>query len=225
MQGDDAPLTLRKKRAVLWEGMHPAPYFKETDEAALRAFLAERGFGLIIGSDGGRPIAAHAAFLLDGRTLRFHLSRANALTPVLEAGGRALAVISGPDAYISPDWYGVDDQVPTWNYLSVEMEGAVTPVGDEAAVRLLDDLSAHFEGKLAPKTPWTRAKMTPAYFERLLRGIRAFEMRVERLEGITKLGQNKPAEVIERTADALAGLGDPMAQEVARLMREPRRPG
>ena len=154
---------------------------------------------------GGRPIAAHAAFLLDGRTLRFHLSRANALTPVLEAGGRALAVISGPDAYISPDWYGVDDQVPTWNYLSVEMEGAVTPVGDEAAVRLLDDLSAHFEGKLAPKTPWTRAKMT--------------------LEGITKLGQNKPAEVIERTAEALASLGDPMAQEMARLMREPRRPG
>ncbi|HEX5776949.1 MAG TPA: FMN-binding negative transcriptional regulator [Caulobacteraceae bacterium] len=205
--------------------MHPAPYFKETDKAVLSALVAERGFGLIIGLDGARPVAAHAAFLLEGRTLRFHLSRANALTPVLEAGGTALAVVSGPDAYVSPDWYGLDDQVPTWNYVSVEMEGPVTPVGDEAATVLLDDLSAHFEGKLAPKPPWTRQKMTPAYFERLLRGIRAFEMRVERLEGITKLSQNKPPEVVTRTAEALEALNDPNAREVARLMREPRRPG
>lgn len=205
--------------------MHPAPYFKETDDGALSALVAERGFGLIVGSDGARPVAAHAAVLLDGRTLRFHLSRANALTPVLEAGGTALAVISGADAYISPDWYGLDDQVPTWNYLSVEMEGPVTPVGDEAATVLLDDLSAHFEGKLAPKPPWTREKMTPAYFDRLLRGIRAFEMRVERFEGVTKLSQNKPAEVVARTAQALGALSDPNARDVARLMREPRRPG
>ena len=205
--------------------MHPAPYFKETDEAALGALVAERGFGLIIGAEGGRPVAAHAAFLLDGRTLRFHLSRANALTPVLEAGGTALAVVSGPDAYISPDWYGVEDQVPTWNYVSVEMEGPVTPVGDEAATVLLDDLSAHFEGRLAPKPPWTRGKMTPAYFERLLRAIRAFEMRVERFEGVTKLSQNKPAEVVARTVEALDALDHPMSRNVARLMRGPRRPG
>lgn len=203
--------------------MHPAAAFLETDEAALRALVAGRGFGLIIGVAEGRPVAAHVAMLLDGRTLRFHLSAANALTPVLEAGGVALAVVSGPDAYISPDWYGVADQVPTWNYLSVEMEGPVAPVGDEAAVALLDDLSAHFEGKL-PKAPWTRGKMTPARFEALLRGIRSFEMSVERFEGITKLGQNKPPEVVARTAEALAALDDPNAREVARLMG-PRPPG
>jgi transcriptional regulator len=208
--------------------MHPAPYFRETDEAALSALVADLGFGLVIGAAGGRPVAAHAAMLLEGRTLRFHLSRANVLTPVLEAGGTALAVVSGPDAYISPDWYGVPDQVPTWNYLSVEMEGPVTPVGDEAATVLLDDLSAHFEGRLAPKPPWTRQKMTPAYFDRLLRGIRAFEMQVERFEGTTKLGQNKTGEVAARAADALGALDDPTAREVARLMRlrqEPTRSG
>jgi len=198
--------------------MHPAAAFHETDEAVLRARVAERGFGLIIGAAQDRPVAAHAAMLLEGRTLRFHLSRANALTPVLEAGGTALAVVSGPDAYISPDWYGLPDQVPTWNYLSVEMEGSVTPVGDEAAVALLDDLSAHFEGKLAPKPQWTRGKMTPARFEALLRGIRSFEMRVERFEGITKLGQNKAPEVVERTADALRALDSAASSEMAELM-------
>ena len=204
--------------------MHPAPYCQETDEAVLAALVAERGFGLVIGVDDGRPQVAHAAFLLDGRRLRFHLAARNVLTPVLEAGGQCLAVVTGPDAYISPDWYGEPDQVPTWDYVSVEMEGPVTPLDDTGAAILLDDLSAHFEGKLAPKKPWTRDKMSPERFELLLtRGLRAFEMKVERLEGITKLSQNKGPEVVARTAEALAALSDPNAREVARLMREPRR--
>ena len=204
--------------------MHPAPYCQETDEAVLAALVAERGFGFVIGVDDGRPLVAHAAFLLDGRRLRFHLAARNVLTPVLEAGGQCLAVVTGPDAYISPDWYGEPDQVPTWDYVSVEMEGRVTPLDDSGAPTLLDDLSAHFEGKLAPKKPWTRDKMSADRFELLLtKGLRAFEMRVERLEGITKLSQNKCPDVVARTAEALAALSDPKAQEVARLMREPRR--
>jgi transcriptional regulator len=197
--------------------MHPAPYFKETDESVLRTLVASRGFALVVGADGGRPIAAHAAVLLDGDVLRFHLSRANALTPVLAAGAVGLAVVNGPDAYISPDWYEQDDQVPTWNYVSVEMEGPVIAVDEAEAVRLLDDLSAHFEAKLLPKPPWTRGKMTTARFEQLLRGIVSFEMKVERFEGITKLGQNKPPEVMARTIAALSALDDPFAAEVARL--------
>lgn len=194
--------------------MHPAAPFRETDEAELGALVAERGFGLVIGVADGRPVAAHAALLLEGRTLRFHLSRANALTPVLEAGGTALVVVSGADAYVSPDWYGQDDQVPTWNYRSVEIEGPVAALDDAAATLLLDDLSAHFEGKLAPKTPWTREKMTPGRFETLLRGIRAFEMRVKRFEGTTKLSQNKPASAVEGVIEALG-----VESEIGRLMR------
>jgi len=96
------------------------------------------------------------------------------------------------------------------------MEGPVTPLDSEAATVLLDDLSAHFEGKLGPKAPWTRAKMTPARFEALLGAIRAFEMRVERFEGTTKLSQNRGAEPMARVADALEAAG---SVEMARLMR------
>jgi len=205
--------------------MHPAAAFRETDPDVLHALVAERGFGLVIGAAEGRPVAAHAALLLEGRTLRFHLSRANALTPVLEAGGMALVVVSGPDAYVSPDWYGQDDQVPTWNYLSVEMEGSVTPLDDQAATVLLDDLSAHFEARVAPKTPWTRDKMSPGRFDALLRGIRAFEMRMERFEGTTKLSQNKPANAMDGVIAALEAAG---SVDIARLMRrrqEPTRQG
>ncbi|MGE5567047.1 MAG: FMN-binding negative transcriptional regulator [Parcubacteria group bacterium] len=196
--------------------MHPAAAFRERNEAALRSLVAGRGFGLVLGAVDGRPVVAHAALLLEERTLRFHLSRANALTPVLEAGGTALVVVSGPDAYVSPDWYGLDDQVPTWNYLSVEMEGPVAPLDDPAAAVLLDDLSAYFEARLAPKAPWAREKMTPGRFDALLQGIRAFKMRVERFEGTTKLSQNKPASAVEGVIEALEAAG---SSEMARLMR------
>lgn len=202
--------------------MHPARPFHQTDETDLKDLVADRGFALILGVVDGRPVAAHAPVLLDGRRLRFHLSRNNALAGVLgRDGASALAVITGPDAYVSPDWYGLDDQVPTWNYLSVEMAGPVTVLDQDGAAALLDDLSAHFEARLAPKPVWTRHKMTPGRFETLLGGIVAFEMAVERFEGTWKLGQNKPAEAIAAVAQALADRPDHGSRDIAALMRQP----
>lgn len=201
--------------------MHPARLFHQTADAELANLVAERGLALIVGMADGRPMVAHAPVLLEGRRLRFHLSRGNALTRALAAGdARALAVVTGPDAYVSPDWYGVDDQVPTWNYLSVEMEGPVTALDDAGAASVLDDLSARFEAQLAPKPVWTRHKMTPGRFEALLGGIVAFEMTVERFEGIWKLSQNKSTEAIAGVASALDNRPDPGSRDIARRMRQ-----
>lgn len=201
--------------------MHPSRLYHQDDEAALAALVAQRGLALIIGVADGRPLIAHAPVLLDGRRLRFHLGRGNALGAALQApGARALAVVAGPDAYVSPDWYDLDDQVPTWNYLSVEVEGPVTPVDDAAATTLLDDLSAHFEATLAPKPVWTRHKMSPGRFEAMLEKIVAFEMSVERFEGIWKLSQNKSAEVAANAASALEDRPDQGSRDIAAFMRQ-----
>lgn len=206
---------------LLWGGMHPARLFHQTDETALAALVADRALALIVGVAGPRPVVAHAPVLLEGRRLRFHLSRGNALTPVLAAGGAtALAVVTGPDAYVSPDWYGLDDQVPTWNYLSVEMEGPIHAMDAAGTMAMLDDLSARFEAALAPKPAWTRQKMTPGRFEALLGGIVAFEMAIERFEGVWKLSQNKPARAIASAASALEGRPDRGSRSIARLMRQ-----
>lgn len=201
--------------------MHPARLFHQDDPAILAALVARRGFALLVGVADGRPLVAQAPVLLEDRRLRFHLSRGNALSAGLQApGARALAVVAGPDAYVSPDWYGLDDQVPTWNYLSVEMEGPVTAVDDAAATTLLDDLSAHFEATLAPKPVWTRHKMSPGRFDALLGMIVAFEMTVERFEGVWKVGQNKPPEVIAAAASALEARPDQGSRDIAALMRQ-----
>ena len=79
---------------------------------------------------------------------------------------------------------------------------------------LLDDLSAQEEARLAPKPPWTRHKMSPGRFETMTRAIVGARMRVERLEGTTKLSQNK--DEADR-AGVIAALGD---HPIARRMRE-----
>lgn len=201
--------------------MHPARLFHQTDDAALAALVAERGLALVIGVVDGAPRVAQAPVVLTGRLLRFHLSRGNTLTAALSTpGARALVVVAGPDAYVSPDWYGLEDQVPTWNYLSVEMEGPVEVLDTDGATSVLDDLSDRFEATLAPKPAWTRHKMTPGRFEAMLAMIVAFELRIERFEGTWKLSQNKPPEAVAGAAAALETRDDPAARDIAARMRQ-----
>lgn len=202
--------------------MHPSPRFRETDPDTLLARIAAHPLGLVAVNGETAPLTVHTPVLArqdkEGVVLRFHLSAANAVTARLIAGAPALIVFTGPDAYISPDWYGaVPDQVPTWNYLSVEAEGAARETGREGAAAFLDELSAVFETALLPKPPWTRGKMKPAAFEAMLGGIRAFEMRPRRFEGITKLGQNKDAAMRAGVVAALEGL--PGGAGIAGAMR------
>jgi transcriptional regulator len=196
--------------------MHPAVHFKVEDEARLLAHLAVYPFATIAAAPEGRPLVAHAPLVVrrleGGLALDFHLSRGNALSPHLAAGFRAVAVSLGPEAYISPDWYEAADQVPTWNYVTVEAEGPVVALDDVGLVALLDALSAQEEARLLPKRPWTRAKMQPATFERMSRAIIGARLTVERLEGTFKLSQNKGD---ADRAGAIAGLGEhPIAERM-----------
>ena len=187
--------------------MHPARLFHESDPDVLHRRILEHPFALITVVSEGRPLAVHAPVLPCGGggplALRFHLSVANPVTKALTEGSETLIVFTGAHGYVSPDWYGLDDQVPTWNYVSVEAAGPVTRLDAPATRQLIDDLSDHFEAQLAPKPVWKSTKMAPAKLEAMLRGIVAFELVPTRFEGITKLNQNKPAEA---RAGVIAGL-------------------
>ncbi|MET1110655.1 MAG: FMN-binding negative transcriptional regulator [Allosphingosinicella sp.] len=196
--------------------MHPNRKFQIQDREAMAALVGELGFGVLFVSTPEGPRAVHVPVLLDGERLRFHVSRGNAVYAALAAGAPALFVANGPHAYISPEWYGLEDRVPTWNYVAVELEGPVRPLDSEALVRLVDDLSAVNEARLAPKPPWTKAKMSEGRFEGLLKAIAGFEMHVAAWRGTAKVDQDKPDEVRSRIADALAERGE---REMAATMR------
>jgi len=172
--------------------MHPGPKFQWRDPDAIRAFVRERSFGTLIAGTPDGPRVAHVPVLfLDDNRLGFHLALGNALTAHLD-GADALFVAQGPDAYISPDWYGSGDQVPTWNYIAAELRGTVRREDDDALLPLVDALSLEHERRLAPKPEWTRDKMKPGLVESMTRGIVAFSLRLSDWQGTRKLGQNKP---------------------------------
>lgn len=203
--------------------MHPNPAFRQTPLDRNLAFARARGFGVLSVNGPEGPLAAHIPFLLneDASFAELHLARSNPIARV-SLPAAALIAVSGPDAYVSPDWYGphseVPDQVPTWNYVAVHLRGVLEPQPDEALRPHVDALSAEHEGRIAGKRPWTSAKMTEGAMPRMLRMILPFRIRLTSIDGTWKLNQNKTPEIRGRAADALAQ-GGPSAQEIAALIR------
>ena len=204
--------------------MHPNPAFRKAPEARNICFAREQGFGLLCVGTEGVPLVSHIPFLLseDGTKAEFHLVRANPIARLLAAPLQARLAVQGAHSYVSPDWYGVEDQVPTWNYIAVHLVGEVRLQPHEALHDLLDRQSARFEDKLLPKTPWTTSKMTEGVMERMMRQIVPCVMQVTEIDGTWKLNQNKPDDVRLRAAEGVGAHG--LGQEVAALAAHMRAP-
>jgi transcriptional regulator len=119
--------------------------------------------------------------------------RSNPVLRALDGPRPAVLAVSGPDGYVSPDWYGLADQVPTWNYVAVHLRGTLEALDAGALGPMLDRLSAAFEDRLAPKPAWTADKMDPGAMARMMRSIVPLRLIVASVEGTWKLNQNKPA--------------------------------
>lgn len=202
--------------------MHPNPVFHTAAATRNFDFARERGFGVLVVTVGEALLLAHIPFLLsaDGTLAELHLLRSNPIARALSAPLQAKIAVSGPDTYISPDWYEVPDQVPTWNYVAVHLTGTLRLQPTEALHDLLERQSAAYEARLAPKPSWKTEKMTPEVMERMMRTIVPCAFEVTGLDGTWKLNQNKPDEVRLRAADQVAvhGFGSETSA-IAELMR------
>jgi transcriptional regulator len=204
--------------------MHPNPAFRQEPRDRNLTFARSRGFGVLSANGPDGPLAAHVPFLLSGDAsfADLHLARSN---PIIRAGLPlpAVLIVSGPDAYVSPDFYGphaqVPDQVPTWNYVAVHLRGMLEPLPEDALRPHVDALSAEHEGRIAGKTPWTSAKMSEGVMPRMMRMILPFRLRITSVDGTWKLNQNKPVDVRERAAAEL-GKGNEASRAIAALMRD-----
>ena len=182
--------------------MHPNPIFRSQDHDKSLAFAADRGFGtLSVNGDNG-PLAAHIPFVFNADRSRvgFHMMRSN---PVARAVGPALLAVNGPDGYISPDWYGSPELVPTWNYVAVHIRGTLRLLEPEALEPHLRVLSGEFERRLLPKPIWDLDKVSREAREKMMRMLVPAELEITSIDATWKLGQNKPEAAI---MGAVAGL-------------------
>ncbi len=201
--------------------MHPNPIFHDADTAQNLRFARKRAFGMLAISTDEAPLLSHVPFLLsdDGTSADLHLVRSNPITRVLKTPQAARLAVSGPDGYVSPDWYGLADQVPTWNYVAVHLTGRLEQRPQDKLLGLLDRQSAFYEARLLPKPPWHSDKMEPEALERMMRMIVPVRLSIETVEGTWKLSQNKPEPARTAVADQInTGIGAEL-DDLARMMR------
>ncbi|MCB1185977.1 FMN-binding negative transcriptional regulator [bacterium] len=187
-------------------------YYRLSDRQRIIALIREYPFGVLSMSDrDGRMQGVHLPFLVDelpDGSIEFvaHLARANPLHDSFDGEREALVVFSGPHGYVSPSDYASEGQVPTWNYIAVHAAGKPVKYADGADSALA--IERLVEAMEPGDSGWRMAMLDERKRDGLLRGIVAFRMLVDRLDGKLKLNQNKNAEDIRNVAARQAALGN-----------------
>ena len=200
--------------------------FRQDDLAELHAQIQASPFALLTSAGAAGVQASHLPLLLapdEGEfgTLYGHFARANPHWRDLQGGAEALAVFSGPDAYISPGWYPAKAEhgkvVPTWNYIAVHARGPVELIEEpERLLQIVSRLSDQHES--GRERPWAVSDAPREYLDSMLRAIVGFALPIRRLEGKWKLGQNRSAADQAGVRDGLAASPSPGDRELAARM-------
>jgi transcriptional regulator len=174
--------------------MFVPPLYRAEDPAGI---VERHPFALLVtpAEQGAHATSTPLFFERDGdeATLVGHVARRNPHALALAAGQPALAVFWGPHAYVSSRWYQAKPEVPTWNYLQAQARGVLEPIDDaEGQLEILRRTARVLERRGEP--PWTLDQAPAGRVEFLLPMIRSFRIRIESLEGATKLSQGHPAE-------------------------------
>ena len=187
--------------------MHPNPLFRSEDQALMREWIGRAAFGMVFLTTPEGPRVAHTPFIMrDENRLQFHLARGNDLTRSLE-GASALAVVNGPDGYVSPRWYDNRDTVPTWDYVAIEMEGPVRRIADDELDTLLYDLIDMHERRIEGER-WSAEEASEPMWNGLFKAIVGFEMEVREWRPTFKLSQKRTPAERETIVAGLAGNGN-----------------
>jgi len=186
--------------------MHPNPAFRWTDRKEMLDFVGEQSFAHIFTASDAGQFVVHAPLIVRGESVMFHVSRRNRIAAHL-SGRPVLISVLGRHAYQSANWYASDDQVPTWHYEAVEIEGVARELSEEELVALVDTLSDVMEHRYSPEAPWTRARMSPGKFEALTKAIIGFEVQPAEIRGTRKFNQSKGREDLAATIEGQRSVG------------------
>jgi len=202
------------------------PTHFKPDDAEVRELLQRHGAADLVTHTAKGLLASMLPFVYDPAgghlgTLRGHFARNNEQWR-LPAEGEAMAIVRGPDAYISPSWYAAKRQhgrvVPTWNYITAHVYGRLAIHDDPAWVAgNVRELTEKYEAGRHPA--WSVDDAPASYVEGQLRAIVGVELVIGRIEAKFKLSQNRPAEDVEGVVFGLTVDGDGAMAEAVKLTR------
>ena len=170
-------------------------------------FIDKYSFGQLLIAKANNVTVTYLPFLLNRQTapngaLQCHVAKANPIwNDITET--RVTVIFTGPHAYISPNWYQNENQVPTWNYSAVFVEGQVKVLNDEALMKLLSNLTQKEEDKTLNKIKWSTDMIPAKQYHQMRKSIVGLEIKIDNITGKLKMSQNRRSEDRSR---AVAGL-------------------
>jgi len=214
-------------------------HFTARDRAVVEAFVDGAGAADLVTFDGTKPVASLIPIIWDrpagapggtgtgenghGRLLG-HLALANPQWRSAGPGTVALAIVHGPQAYVSPSWYPSTARhgkvVPTWNYVSVHITGRLAIHRDPAWIRdVVSRLTARHEAGRPSR--WRVDDAPGDFIDGQLRAIVGVELAIATVEAKEKLSQNRDVEDRAGALDGLRREPGPGAAAIADLMATP----
>ncbi len=202
--------------------MYNLSYFKENNADVVIDFMKQHSFAMLIGVDeNNKPVATQVPLLLKQRDgaiiLEGHMMKQTDHHKAFEKNKNALVVFSGAHTYVSASLYENKQQASTWNYMSVHAKGELVFLNDEQLLQLLNELTSHYENNEA--SPASYKHLPEDYVQRLSKAIIAFEIKVDSLENVFKLSQNRDEKSFDNIVSNLQD-GDAEQKMVAAEMHK-----
>jgi transcriptional regulator len=209
--------------------MYVPRHFAVTDLAAIAAFVDAAAAADLVTFDGSRPVSTLLPVIWDrppdfpdsegeyGRLLG-HVALANPQWQTAQPDSLALAIVHGPQAYVSPSWYESKARhgrvVPTWDYRTVQLTGSIAFHRDTEWLRdLVTRLTRRHEAA-APR-PWAVTDAPPEYINGQLKAIVGVEMTITDVEAADKLSQNRSTLDQAGVVAGLRGVAGPGPEAIA----------
>jgi transcriptional regulator len=211
--------------------MYIPKFNEETRTPVLHQLMRERPLASLITIGRTGLFASHLPMVLDAEggpfgVLRCHVARANAQWKDFDSAAEALAIFSGAEHYISPNWYEEKQTtgrvVPTWNYAVVHAYGHLKVMEDAEWLRAhVESLVRIHDAAVSEKTgtrAWEVSDAPVDYVASIIKGIVGFEMKITRLEGKWKVSQNRSENDRRGVVEGLDALETAESETMARLV-------
>ncbi len=203
--------------------MYIPEIYKNEDPEQIRSFIKENSFGILVTNKDGVSLATHIpleyAQKEDGtEILHAHISKANEQCNHIIDGAEALCIFNGPHSYVSSSWYDFEE-VPTWNYIAVQVRGTLTQLDQEGLWNSVKTLMYTYEsGQEHPVRMEDLSEKTL----RQMNGIIGFEIAITSIEAAYKLSQNRDDKNHTTVVNHLHNTGDTGSKAIAERMKEQR---
>lgn len=199
--------------------------FLINDPGQLGHLLANGAFGCLLTWSNGLMSSAIPVLHSPGADgqpsrLRGHLAARNPQAQAVLAGEPACVLITLGQAYVTPRWYGLEEDVPTWNYVVVEARGRLRLLSAEQTWQLLHDSTHLMEPQADAQGPaWQIQRFSDrALMAAMGRAVVGFELEVQTMVAAAKLSQDKLQGDLDRVRSALCGSVRPGDRQVGELM-------